>query len=555
MLKHLSINNYILIPELELDFSPGFTVVTGETGAGKSILIGALSLILGRRAETDVLLDENKKCIIEGVFGLSDYGLESFFEANSLDYDKDCILRREISRQGKSRAFVNDTPVTLPVLRALGERLVDIHSQHETLMLNESGFQLAVLDQFAGNTALLQDYVNSYGQYQSRLARLRTLSRQEEQMRAEEDFTRFQYEELNGAALQEGELESLEEEHRLLAHAEEIKGNLFEAIHHLNDADTGLTDKLHALRQLTARVAPYQASIDELHKRIESLDIELKDIAGGLERIEESILLDDGRLEAVDNRLNLINGLLQKHRQRDIASLLALRNEFGNKLAGISSLDDDIRQLRKELDEDRQGLEKLSEELTRKRREAIPRLEKGMADVLARLGMEKAVLNIRLDTLDDHTPVGCDRVDFLFSANPGSPPAAVSRIASGGELSRLMLAIKSMVNSRSLLPTIILDEIDMGVSGEIAGKVGNLLKNMSANTQLIAITHLPQIAGTAGVHYKVFKISSGGRTVSGVSRLSEEERIGEVAAMLSNEKVTASARETARELLGLKNVS
>jgi len=414
---------------------------------------------------------------------------------------------------------------------------------------------LAVLDQFAGNTALLQDYESCYGQYQSGLARLRALSSQEEQMRAEEDFLRFQYEELNSAALKEGEQEDLEEEHRLLTHAEEIKSKLFEALQHLNDTDTGLIDKLHALKQLTARIAPFQASISDLHGRIESVDIELKDIAVGLEHIEERILLDDKRLAEVDGRLNLINGLLQKHRQHDTASLLALRDEYGRKLAGLSSLDEDIGQLRKKLDEERQKLEKLSAALTSKRQDAIPGLEKGMVEVLARLGMEKAVLNIRLDNTEEFTPAGCNRVEFLFSANPGSPPAAVSRIASGGELSRLMLAIKSMVNSRSLLPTIILDEIDMGVSGDIAGKVGKLLKNMSAGTQLIAITHLPQIAGSAGVHYKVYKTSSGERTVSGVSRLSEEERIGEVAAMLSNEKVTASARETARELLGLKDLS
>lgn len=555
MLKQLNISNYILIPQLELQLSPGFTVITGETGAGKSILIGALSLILGHRAETDVLLDENKKCIIEGVFSVRDYGLELFFEAHLLDYDNECVLRREISRQGKSRAFINDTPVTLPVLKELGDRLVDIHSQHETLMLNESGFQLAVLDQFAGNEALLKDYEASFGQYQSRLARLRELSQSESVMRAEEDFIRFQYGEIKSAALQKDELQSLDEEHRLLTHAEEIKGNLFQAVQNLNQPDSGLLDRIHALKQLTARVAPYQSEIAGLHGRIESMDIELKDIAGGLERIEERILLDDGRLAEVDNRLNLINGLLQKHRQKDTAALLALCDEFEKKLSGISSLDDDIRQLRKNLDEDRHRLEKLSGGLSRKRQDAIPGLEKGMADVLARLGMEKAVLNIRLDATEEFTPAGCNRVTFLFSANPGSPPAAVSRIASGGELSRLMLAIKSMINSRSLLPTIILDEIDMGVSGEIAGKVGNLLKNMSAGTQLIAITHLPQIAGTAGVHYKVYKTSSGERTVSGVSRLSEEERIGEVAAMLSNEKVTASARETARELLGIKNLS
>jgi len=550
MLKHLSIKNYLLIRDLELEFKNGFTVITGETGAGKTILIGALSLILGKRADTSALLEKGNKCVIEGTFAVRGYGLEGFFSQYDLDYDEHAVLRREINKHGKSRAFINDTPVNLPVLTSLGHRLVDIHSQHQTLMLNESGFQMAILDNFANNAVLLNKYAEAHQNYNALRADLDQLTAKEAEMRAEGDYLSFQYNEIEVAALREGELKELEEELKVLSNAEEIKGNLYRASQQLGLSENNIIDSLQEVISQTGKIAEYHHDIAGINERLESLGIEMKDISSSLERLEENINYDPAHMEEISNRVDMINSLLQKHKASDVKSLLEIRDRIGEKLHGISTLDEDIGTLKKNTEKANADLKHIAAELSKKRKAGIPAIENEITATLKKLGMKDAELRIDLQEVDNFFPGGMNVVEFRFSANRGSSPAPVSKIASGGELSRLMLALKSMITKKSLLPTIILDEIDMGVSGDIAGKVGNLLKAMSENMQLIAITHLPQIAGKAADHLKVYKKYADDRTVSGVERLSDSERIDEIAVMLSNEKVSDAAKETAKELLG-----
>jgi DNA repair protein RecN (Recombination protein N) len=549
MLKKLSINNYILINSLDMEFGDGFTAITGETGAGKSILVGALSLILGQRADTDVLLNKDEKCVIEGLFSVKSYGLEGFFNENDLDYEESCLLRREINKQGKSRAFINDTPVNLPVLKILGERLVDIHSQHQTLMLNTSGFQMAILDNYAGNALRLEEYRNAYGDYSSMKAELDALLDKESELRTEEDYLKFQYAELEAAALSADEYGILEDELKVLGNAEEIKAKLFSVNQLLASSENNLLDKLQQIIGETGRLTEFHAGLADLHNRLNSLGIELSDISSGLERIEESVQYDPQRLEVATARLDMINSLLQKHKVQDINNLLDKQSEIDDKLQKITSLDDEIERLKKMSENAKADSTNLAQELAKSRRAVIKDIESEITATLRELGMKDAVLKIDIKALEVFTRSGMDEVAFSFSANKGSSPAPVSKIASGGELSRLMLALKSMITRKSLLPTIILDEIDMGVSGDIAGKVARLLQKMSDNLQLIAITHLPQIAGRAGEQFRVFKKYSDNRTVSGVKRLSDSERIEEIAAMLSDGKPSDAALTTAKELL------
>jgi len=550
MLKHISISNYILIEELELDFSEGFSVITGETGAGKSILVGALSLILGKRADTDVLLDKERKCIIEGIFDMNGLGLEAYFEEQDLDFEQDTVLRREINKHGRSRAFINDSPVNLPLLKTLGERLVDIHSQHQTLLLNESGFQMGVLDNYAGSTGLLDEYRASYLEYKRLRSELEDLLQKEEGMRADEEYLRFQYDEIEAASLRSAEVEDLESEIKLLSNAEEIKAILYSLTRTLSYDDNNVLDRLRAAMTELGRISDYRDDIDSYRERLDSAIIEMKDIAEGLERLEESVQYDPKRLEEMTDRFDRIQSLLQKHKVTDIPALQQVQKEVGEKLDGIRSLDEDIDRLRKQTRITEQETEKLADHLSEKRAKAIPDAEKEITESLAKLGMSEGLLKINQEAMDAFTLSGKDRVAFTFTANRGSSPAAISKIASGGELSRLMLAIKSMITAKSLLPTIILDEIDMGVSGDIAAKVGTMLEEMSANLQLIAITHLPQISARAGTHFKVYKKASGNRTVTEVKCLTDGERIEEIAAMLSDESVSTAAKQTAKELLG-----
>ncbi|MCK5704161.1 MAG: DNA repair protein RecN, partial [Cyclobacteriaceae bacterium] len=382
------------------------------------------------------------------------------------------MLRREINKSGKSRAFINDTPVKLPLMKELGEKLVDIHSQHETLLLNESGFQLAVLDNYADNQDLLSDYRCAYEEYISQQSRLNALISKEKNLRTEEDFIRFQFEEIDKAVLQKDELKGLEEELEMLEHAEEIKGSLYNAVQMLQQSDDSLIDRLSGLVSITGKVSDYHKEIKELHERLASSEIEIKDISDSLSGLEENISFDPARHEEISHRLDMIYGLLQKHKVKEIIELISLKEDLHAKLSSIENIDADIERLKKEVSILNIKLEKLSVDLRKKRQSVIPGLEKEIALILMKLGMEKVVVKVEMIDLEEYTDWGRDTVEFLFSANPGSPPAAVSKIASGGELSRLMLALKSLITKKNLLPTVILDEIDMGVSGEIAGKVG-----------------------------------------------------------------------------------
>ncbi|MCF8235539.1 MAG: DNA repair protein RecN [Bacteroidales bacterium] len=549
MLKHLSIENYALIDSLSIDFYPGFSVITGETGAGKSILLGALGLILGNRADTQTLLNKEKKCIVEGVFNIKNYGLEYFFRSNELDYDNQTILRREINKSGKTRAFINDTPVNLNQMKELGDKLVNIHSQHKTITLNDTDFQLAVVDDYVQHNNLLQKYRSHYHDFQKLKQNFFQLQEQEKNSKAEQDYFRFLYDELEKAALLENEQEELESELEVLNNAEEIKSGLFKSIQLLGDEEKGILTRLIEVKGQLTSLQHYHKNLDELGERLNSNIIDLKDIAAEIEGTEEEIRYDPERLEEVNERLNLIYSLEQKHRVQSMEELIRLREEISTKLEGMSSLEEELKKLEQEIEKKQAALKQLAGHISNNRKNALPDIEKKVIGLLMKLGMPEAVFKIDFQETDRLGPDGRDSLRFLFNANKGGMPGEVSRIASGGELSRLMLSIKSLISHKNLLPTIIFDEIDMGVSGDIANKVGDILLKMAGSMQVIAISHLPQIAGKGGKHYLVYKDSGGEITTSRIKAISGEERLTEIAKMLSGEKITKGALENARELL------
>jgi len=549
MLNSLYISNYALIDKLNIDFQAGFSVITGETGAGKSILIGALSLLLGKRADTSVLHDGKNKCIVEGEFSIAQLSLKQFFESHELDYEDQTILRREISPSGKSRAFINDTPVKLIVLKELGSKLVDIHSQHETLNLGKSEFQLEVIDRFGTDKKLLEEYSLKFGFYKEGINKLEELIKQNETSKRDEDYYTFQFNELEAAQLDEDEINSLIEKEKLLSHAEEVNSISGMAREILIDEDFSVTDKISELVEAFSKLSSYHPDFKEIHDRLTSVNIEIKDIAGELDGMIVEGGFDKESLQAIYQRLDTVYSLQQKHSVATVAELIALRNEFSAKLEGISGLEEEIASLKTILTKTENRLQKLAHQITKQRIKSSVQFSDSVNKVIAKLGMPDAGFQVKISKLEELMPSGLDKTEFLFSPNKGGKPGIISKIASGGELSRLMLAIKSMITSKELLPTIIFDEIDSGVSGDIAGKVGNLLKEISENHQLIAITHLPQIAAKANDHYFVFKENNNGKTSSKIVVLSKEERIEEIAKMLSDETISKAARETARELL------
>ena len=549
MLKHLQIENYILIDYLEIDFHEGFTVITGETGAGKSILLGALELILGNRADTQVLLEKDRKCTIEGVFLVGGYGLSAFFTENDLDYDDQLILRREISPAGKSRAFINDTPVTLAQMKDLGSRLVDIHSQNATITLNQADLQLAVLDSFAGSTALAAEFRERYEAFRSTERALQELIREEEKARSEEDYLRFQLEELIAASLQQDEQQRLEEEMNLLSNAEEIKENLFTASRALSEGEVNVLGLLAEAQAHLRKISSYHAAYADISARLESGLIELKDIAGEIEQAESSTTFDPDELTRIQERLDLIYHLQTKHRASSVVELLRIRDGLETSLGNLSSLEEKIQEAKKSLITQEEQLRELAERLSSVRSEPRGAFELEISGLLHHMGMPDARFSVDLRRTGQLTRDGMDRMSFLFSANKGHDLKPLSESASGGELSRVMLAIKAMISQKNLLPTIILDEIDNGISGDIAGRVGDILLKTSGQMQLIAITHLPQIAGRAATQFSVYKQVRDSKTLSGIRKLSTEQRVDELAKMISGREVTEAARQTARELL------
>lgn len=552
MLSRLSIQNYALIDSLDIHFDKGLNILTGETGAGKSIIMGGLSLILGQRIESRYFFNQDRKCIIEGYFDVSGYELETFFEEQDLDYAGETIMRREISADGKSRAFVNDTPVTLTVLKALAEKLIDIHSQHATLQLSTESFQLLTLDSVAQNQSLHQQYLTVYRTFKATEERLNTLKETVRQAGAEADYHRFLFEELEKAKLEVGEQEQLELEQQQLEHAEEIKRHLFGTVQILQEQEINtvalLKEALSQLQQAERHMPSLAAQIE----RLQSAFIEIKDLGVEVDRIEQGIILNEERLATVNERLDLLYTLQQKHRVDNLAALVALRDELAEKLKALSSDDEEIIRLESEASRLKKEMLALADQLSASRRAVIPRVQDEVSQVLRTVGMPNSQLRIVLDPLeaDAVRTSGRDRIEFLFTANKGQDPQPVGKVASGGELSRLMLAIKSLIAKTSALPTIIFDEIDTGISGEVALKVGEIMEGLADHMQVIAITHLPQIAAKGDTHFKVYKIESAEKTATSLVQLDQSDRVREIAEMLSGTNPGEAALQHATELLG-----
>ena len=551
MLNRLVIRNYALIDNLDISFSKDLNILTGETGAGKSIILGALSLILGQRAESKYFYNQQKKCVIEGIFHVGEFHLGDFFTDNDLDYDAETVLRREISSDGKSRAFVNDTPVNLTTLKQLGEKLIDIHSQHATIEINDESFQLNVIDIVAGHQPLLDKYKDTYKAHQKAVARLKDLLDESQKLKADQNYFQFQFDELESARLSEGEQEQLEQELDVLTHAEEIKRSLGQATFLLNDGEASALVQLKESLNFLQAAEKYNPEIAEYAERLRSSLIEIKDIAGETERLEQATGINEERTAEITERLSLIYSLQKKHRVATVAELIALQESLSQKLNSILFADEDVIRLQAETESLKAELADFAAELSANRERVIHEVENQVQSVLHEVGMPQAVLKISRETLSEGQlrSSGRDQVQFLFSANKGQQPMPVNKVASGGELSRLMLSIKSLIASHTSLPTIIFDEIDTGISGEVALKVGNVMEKLAGNMQVIAITHLPQIASKGKSHYRVYKDEQPDRTLSNIKILDEGERTLEIAKMLSGENPGESAMQNARELL------
>jgi DNA repair protein RecN (Recombination protein N) len=550
MLKSIYISNYALISLLEIDFQQGLTVLTGETGAGKSIILGALSLILGQRADNKSIKKEVDKCVVEAVFDVSTYKhLDDFFERNELDSDtRNCIIRRELTANGKSRAFINDTPVALHVLRELTSRLIDIHSQHENLLLSNAAYQLEVLDTVARNAVLLQDYQESYQTWMTDKKALEKLKAAALKASSETDFIRFQYNQLEEAKLQVQELHDLEAEQETLTHVEEVKMEV-KQVTTLLDGEQGVILQLKDSVTALSKIAQFIPEGDTQLARIQSAYVDLKDLNRDFTYLQENLAFNPGRLEEVENRLSDLYSLMQKFKVNTIEALIDKRDEFEAQLQQIDSFDDAIMQSEKKLALSLLQLQEKASLLTASRKSPIPSVEQHMVEQLSQLGMPNIQFSINLVQTDLFTENGVDQVEFLFSANKNRPMQRVEEIASGGEVSRLMLTIKSLIADKSDLPTIIFDEIDTGVSGEIAHRMGEIMLQMSRSMQVIAITHLPQIAAKGEHHFRVFKDDSGAQTETYIQQLSDEHRINEIATMLSGKIRGEAAIQNAKELL------
>ncbi len=549
MLIKLYVQNYVFIRELDLSLNKGLTVITGETGAGKSILLGALSLILGARADVSALLDKSSKCVVEGTFSIKGYGLEDFFEKNDLEYDDITIIRREINPAGKSRAFINDIPVTLNILNELGDRLIDIHSQHENLMLNENIFQLNVIDSFAGNLALRNEYRRVYNEYRRLEKEYNELKEKSEKNQADLEYYQFQLNQLLEAKIVPGEQEELEKEQELLEHAEEIKASLNMAVSMLSSEDASVLGMLAEVRQIMGKLRTYLPAADALAERVNSAYIELDDILSETEKLLSGISDDPERLKLVNERLDLLNSLVHKHRVKNSDELITKTGELQKLVESIVTSDERLEQLEKEIAKKFEEMKLLGEQLSEKRRGVIPEMEQKITAMLRQLGMPHARFRAEMAKTAAWTSTGNDRVDFLFSANREVAPENIAKVASGGELSRVMLSLKSILSSAGNLPTIIFDEIDAGVSGEVADRVGKILAEMGKNMQVINITHLPQVAARGKTHFHVFKDDSGKTTVTRIKLLRDDERVMEIAKLLSGSEVTETAVKNARELL------
>lgn len=552
MLRSLYIQNYALIEKLDIDFGSGFSVITGETGAGKSIILGAIGLLLGQRADVKSIRRGAAKCVIEARFEIAGYGMQPFFEENELEYEDECILRREVYASGKSRAFINDTPASLVQMKELGEQLIDVHSQHQNLLLNKEGFQLNVLDILAHDEDELAAYQSLHREWKQAQRDLENLIALAGQNKADEDYIRFQLEQLEDAHLTAGEQEELEREADTLSHAEEIKAGLFRAGQVMNSDEGGLLSALKECLNTMSGLQKVYPSAGELAERLESSYIELKDISQEISGKEEEVEFNPARLEEVNDRLNLVYTLQQKHRVSTVDELLALADDYAAKLSNITSSDEQIEELKSRSESLYNKVKKQAAVLTELRTAAAREVEKQMAARLIPLGMPNVRFRVEIGTRKEPGAHGADTVGFLFSANKNGALQNISSVASGGEIARVMLSVKAMIAGAVKLPTIVFDEIDTGVSGEIADRMADIMQEMGdSDRQVISITHLPQIAARGRAHYKVYKQDNETETNSHIRRLTDEERVGEIAHMLSGATLTEAALNNAKALLGI----
>ena len=550
MLQRLSIQNFVLIEELSIEFFPHFSVITGETGAGKSIILGAIALLMGQRADSGTLLPGAERCIIEAQFTGLDAAVARMLEEEDIDADEgECIVRREITSKGKSRAFINDTPASLQLLKRLSEYLIDIHSQHQNLLLGDAQFQLSTLDLYRGEALLLSRYQELYETHKAKAEELNKLQQSMEALRKEEDYLRFQYDQLEEADLEEGELEELVDEEKQLAHAQEIKEALQRATSALSDEDQGVLSALTFALKAVETIRNYHTSAEEWYDRLNSTRIEVQDLTSTLEEEASSVTFSPKRLARVQERLDLIRGLLHKHSLQDVSELILLKERLGEELDKIHSSDEDLTRLEAEEATCYATLLEAGAELSVSRQEAAHAIEEQLISSLHELGMPHVRFRIRIDSLQHPTHMGLDHVTFLFSANRDIAPEPVADIASGGEVSRLMLALKALIADKRSLPTIIFDEIDTGVSGETAERIAKILRRMGRSMQVMAVTHLPQIAAAGEDHFYIYKEHGEASTRSHLKHLTATERIDEIARMQSGSKLTDVTRAAAQALL------
>ena len=549
MLHKLSISNYALIASLSVGFDNGFTAITGETGAGKSILLGALGFVLGNRADSNILFDETKKCVVEAVFTFNNDRLKYFFEENDIDYEDECIIRRELNPQKKSRAFVNDTPVSLQVLKELGSHLVDIHSQHDSLLLCNPDFQLALLDDAANNQELLSEYKKAYKEYTSAKNELDALRKKALNNIDENDYLKFQLDELLKSELQDNEYEELAQRIEILENQEEISRLLIESTTILENSDASLLDGINSLIYNVDKLKKYISELSSMSERLNSVKIELKDICSDLNDMQDDSQYDISSLETLQERFDTIQRLMMKHHLNDYSQLLQLREEIRRKVDEFSNIDEIVADKEKEVKMMEKSLYQKAKELNKRRLSAKVIFEKDVTDVIRQLAMPYGVFEIRCESVDELMSNGTDVVTFMFSANKGYAPENMAKAASGGELSRLMLAIKNIAARNNYIPTLIFDEIDTGVSGEVASKLGDIMKEIGETLQLVSITHLPQVASKAKHHFFVYKDVVDEKTRSNIRTLTREERVMEIAKMLSNAEVTEEAKRAAEVLI------
>ena len=552
MLQNLIIQNYSLIEDLELKPSSNFNIITGETGAGKSIMLGAVGLLLGNRADTKVLLNQEGKCIIEGTFQIGSYALNTLFEEYDLDYADLCVIRREISNTGKSRAFVNDSPVTLDVLKKLGDFLMDVHSQHDTLLLGSMGYQLSILDDFASNQSPVKEYQQMFRNYKDVQQRL--VKRREEliELNKQSDYNQFIYNELLEADLKPGEMEEKEAELKRIENAENIKQKLESTSEGLQGSDQSLLSLLQSYTKQIQSIQQWSSEYKSIADRLQSVCIELKDVQAEIETASLSVEYNPALIAPVEERLNKIYSLLKKHRVQTVEELLAIQDQLQGKVISLDQLTEDVAALETET---KIALKKVIDQaavVSKNRMKAVPVLEKSVKDLLKELSMPDAALTIQLSA-EEPGLYGADKINMLFSANKGVAPGELKQVASGGEFSRLMLAIKYVLADKIALPTIIFDEIDTGISGEVSIKMGKMIREMSARHQVMVITHLPQIASLGDKHYFVYKDASGARSVSRMKELKKEERIVEIAKMIGGENPSSIAIKNAQEMLSIKH--